>query len=266
MKYSICITHYNNFPTIRQSLDSILTQVDEEYEVVVVDNFSTDGSFEVLKEYADNGLVKLSRVRCSRGRGRQIAFEESTGDYVVGHLDLDDTFKPRLGELLKEYHRAAEGKLLWVSSKVEGAFWGGESILIGPRGVIDALGGWNDLQVYEDWELCRRAASKDLYRWGDFQLLEESNAHPERNSGRLGRLRWKYTRLRDMLRIGRPLQPRSLSPTTRQNIFRFVVGPFIPLFYKTYKNVPNLNWDKSEPRCYVSIGDEGDNLQTVPPD
>jgi glycosyltransferase involved in cell wall biosynthesis len=49
--YSICITNYNSASSTKQSLESILTQLDKRFEIIVVDNRSTDGSLEILKEY-----------------------------------------------------------------------------------------------------------------------------------------------------------------------------------------------------------------------
>src|ERR1700733_1394153 len=141
--YSICITHFNNAPTVRNSLESILSQLNDEFEVIVVDNKSTDGSYEILKEFADAGKIKLIQAKSSRGKGREIAFENSKGEYIVANLDMDDIFKPRLRELLARYHEVTEGKLLWAYSRMKGkGFWGGESFTIVPRGLLQEIGGW----------------------------------------------------------------------------------------------------------------------------
>ncbi|MEM2087155.1 MAG: glycosyltransferase [Thermoproteota archaeon] len=58
-KYSVCITCRNEAKTIRASLDSILNQIDDRFEVIVVDSKSTDGTLEILKEYVEHGKIKL---------------------------------------------------------------------------------------------------------------------------------------------------------------------------------------------------------------
>ena len=204
-KYSICITHFNNAPTVKQSLESILNQIDDNFEVIVVDNVSTDGSYEILKEFASLGKIKLIRAKCSRGKGREIAFENSRGKYVIANMDLDDIFKPRLRELLVGYHAVAKEKLLWVSSRMKGGFWGGESFTIAPRNLIKELGGWRDLQIFEDLELCSRAARHGKYRRSEFGLLEATNPHQERKKTWVGRMTWRYVRYREILRIGFPM-------------------------------------------------------------
>lgn len=68
-KYSILITNYNTVDTIKQSLESILSQIDNNFEVIVVDNKSKDGSEKILKEFEKQGKIKVISIKCSRGRG-----------------------------------------------------------------------------------------------------------------------------------------------------------------------------------------------------
>jgi len=85
VEYSFLSTIYNNVNRVKVCLDSILAAVSGlDFEIVIVDNYSTDGSFEVLKEYARlNSNIRILRCNCLRGLGRQIAFENSKGKYVV---------------------------------------------------------------------------------------------------------------------------------------------------------------------------------------
>ncbi|MEM3504546.1 MAG: glycosyltransferase family 2 protein [Nitrososphaeria archaeon] len=143
--YSICITNYNTIDTIKESLESILDQIDERFEVIVVDNYSTDGSREILENYARQGKIKLILEKCTRGRGRQIAFENSHGDYIISGLDMDDVFYPVLKEILKIYHSKYEGCLGLIKGQIS------------PRWVAEAIG-WKDLQSREDMDYIRRAS------------------------------------------------------------------------------------------------------------
>ena len=113
-KYSICITHYNNLSTNEESLMSIFRQIDDDFEIIVVDGKSKDGSVEILRKYQKEGRIKLIERKCSRGLGRQIALENSSGDYVISGLDMDDIFTPAISSMLESYHHLAEGKLLSV--------------------------------------------------------------------------------------------------------------------------------------------------------
>lgn len=157
--YSICITNYNTVDTIRDSLNSILNQIDDRFEVIVVDNYSTDGSREILEDYARQGKIKLILKKCTRGRGRQIAFEHSCGEYIISGLDMDDVFYPVLKEILETYHSKYEGCLGLTKGQIS------------PRWVAEKVG-WKDLQYREDIDYIRRASKLvpvvDLYPMNKF--------------------------------------------------------------------------------------------------
>ncbi len=147
--FSVCITTLNDAKTLRLSLSSLLKETDpEETEVVVVDSESRDGSTAILREYESKGMLKLIVKRCSVGMGRQIAFLNSTGDYVVAYLDTDDTFRG-LREVLRKYLSEYRGRVLL-----------GKDFLVVPRRVVDEVGGWRDLHTAEDLEFQQRLQGK----------------------------------------------------------------------------------------------------------
>jgi len=45
-------------------------------------------SSEFYQDYAQKGDIKLIVEKCSRGKGRQIAFKNSTGKYIIANLDI----------------------------------------------------------------------------------------------------------------------------------------------------------------------------------
>ena len=95
-------------------MDSLLSQTDESFEVVVADQKSTDGSRRILQEYADSGKIRLFDMQVrNRGLGREFAFENSRGRYIISGMDTDDIAIPgRLRILLDFYHSKCEGNLL----------------------------------------------------------------------------------------------------------------------------------------------------------
>jgi len=85
-------------------MESLLAQLDREFEVYL-DDMSTDGSQKILKEYNEKGLIHLVRKKSSRGIGRQVALKNSRGKYIISGLDMDDTFRPIIKELIKVLSR-----------------------------------------------------------------------------------------------------------------------------------------------------------------
>ena len=193
-----------------------MSQIDDSFEVVIVDNLSSDGSQHILDKYQEGRVVRVLRKRCNRGRGRQIGLEHSLGSYVISNLDMDDVFRPFLPDLLELYHAKSEGNLLHVRTNPADREGWGSNTTIAPRKLLLELGGWRPLQFYEDWDLWSRAARRGLYQWTKFTLVLESNTHRERKSS-FGRVRFRYSRYVDMSRLGRKIfsDGESVSPAQR---------------------------------------------------
>jgi len=197
-KYSVCMTCFNEVKTARDSVNSILGQLNDNYEVVIVDNFSKDGTREILREFEQSHRVNVIQKRCSRGLGRQVALENASGEYILANLDLDDVFLPVLDKVVTLYRMKAEGKLTTIFNLPSG--WV-QNITIGPRELITSLGGWRDLNIYEDWDIWSRAGKAHKYAWTSFRFTESEISHPEPRRA-VTRLMHRYGRYRDRLRIG----------------------------------------------------------------
>ncbi len=157
MKYSVCSTVYNGAVRLRESLDSILRLIDEKnFEIVVVDSNSTDGTWEILKEYAERyPNFRIIRKKCTRGMGRQIAFENAEGDYIIP-VDLDTVYYPQWIELIKWYEKW-EGKDKYALQAIYSGIY--------PRVLLEKVGGWRNLQWAEDWDLWWRLMEIDAFKW-----------------------------------------------------------------------------------------------------
>jgi glycosyltransferase involved in cell wall biosynthesis len=94
MKFSIVTTTYNSEPTLRATLDSILTQTYGEVESVVVDGGSTDGTLAIIEEYEAKFGERMRSVS-EPDKGMYDAMNKgiamATGD-VVGILNSDDRY------------------------------------------------------------------------------------------------------------------------------------------------------------------------------
>lgn len=227
VSYSVCVTHFNDVHSVKASLESLLSVIDERFEVIVVDNQSNDGSEEVLEEYSRQGRINLIQEKCSRGVGRNIAVQHARGEYVISGMDMDDTFRPTLGRFLDFYHATCEGCLLRTEI----------ATMVAPRGLILDLGGWRDLQNNENWELSKRAAGVGKFRWIIFPLLHEIDKHPERRKNALSRFRFKYYMMRDDYRAGHSPFRSGAKASTRQRLLQVAVLATLP-FYTSYGDGP----------------------------
>jgi glycosyltransferase involved in cell wall biosynthesis len=94
---TICTPSFNRADLIRETLDSLVSQTLPEWEMIVVDDGSTDNSTEIVREYSarDPRISLLSRGREPKGACtcRNIAVENARGRYVL-FLDTDDLLAP----------------------------------------------------------------------------------------------------------------------------------------------------------------------------
>lgn len=88
MQFSVIIPIYNREHLIRETLSSVLEQEFDDYEVIVVDDGSTDQSAAVVEAYPQP--VRLIRQRnMGPGVARNAGTEAAQGEYLV-LLDSDD--------------------------------------------------------------------------------------------------------------------------------------------------------------------------------
>ena len=90
--FSIIIPTYNRLPYLKRTLDSIWEQSFTDFEIIVVDDGSTDGTVDCLRGLG--GRVKLLRQE-NRGPGaaRNLGIEHARGEYIA-FLDSDDLWFP----------------------------------------------------------------------------------------------------------------------------------------------------------------------------
>jgi glycosyltransferase involved in cell wall biosynthesis len=92
---SVVLASYNQAAYLREALDSVLAQTFTDWELVVVDNGSSDGSHEILREYAGDPRIRLllnDRNEAITKRLNQ-AISVTTGEFV-SLLYSDDYYLP----------------------------------------------------------------------------------------------------------------------------------------------------------------------------
>jgi glycosyltransferase involved in cell wall biosynthesis len=91
-KVSVVIPNYNYARYVGEAIESVLAQTYRDFEIIVINNGSTDNSIEVLKKYED-------RIRCftqenqGQSGARNRGIQESRGEWIA-FLDADDVWLP----------------------------------------------------------------------------------------------------------------------------------------------------------------------------
>jgi len=91
---SVIIPVYNMARYVREAVDSALAQTYRDIEVIVVDDGSTDGSTDALRDIDDPRLRVIRQDHGGQPAARNTALRAASGEYVAC-LDADDRWAPR---------------------------------------------------------------------------------------------------------------------------------------------------------------------------
>lgn len=97
---TVYITNYNYDQYIASAVDSVLNQSYQNFELIIIDDGSTDGSKQVIESYADNPKIKIIYQQ-NKGLNvtNNIAMRAASGDFII-RLDADDFLHPEALEIL----------------------------------------------------------------------------------------------------------------------------------------------------------------------
>ena len=107
MKISAIVPVYNTEKLVGRCIDCVIAQTYPDWELILVDDGSTDGSLSVLKEYEtkDSRIKVIHQENAGPGLARNKGIENASGDYIV-FIDSDDVIKTDYFEKLS--HETAD--------------------------------------------------------------------------------------------------------------------------------------------------------------
>ena len=191
-RFSVIIPLYNKAPYVRKTVESVLGQTFGDYELIIVDNGSNDGSHEIVAAFTDHRIkiVRLEEnVGVSNARNKGVSLASAP---QITFLDADDWWEPTFLEEMAGlidrhpdagiygtgYYIVKNGKKRLAPIGVDEGFEEGEinycavyaktlcmpltSISVAmPRAVFDETGGFKPhLKLGEDFDLWVRIALK----------------------------------------------------------------------------------------------------------
>ena len=136
MKISVVIPTFNRKKLLRRALDSVITQTLQPFEIIVVDDGSTDSTETIVKTYYQDVLyLYQSNQGVSRARNKGIKL--ATGDWLA-FLDSDDEWLPT--KLVKQARALAIEKEQRICHTNE--IWIRRGKRVNPRRRHEKSGGW----------------------------------------------------------------------------------------------------------------------------
>ncbi len=214
---SVVVPTYNRAGFLAEALESVLTQDFEDWELIVVDDGSTDSTMAQLSRVHDR------RVHCIRQDNRGVAGARNRGVAAargtwIAFLDSDDLWKPaKLQRQLEALQREGAYRLchtdeIWIRDgrrlnqkkihQKRGGWLFEDSLrlcVVSPssvlmhRGVLETFGGFDEeFPVCEDYELWLRLSCRLPFLHVPEPLVVKRGGHPDQ----LSRSRWGMDRYR----------------------------------------------------------------------
>jgi len=208
MKVNVIIPTFNREEILPRAIDSILAQTYENFDLTIVDDGSTDGTYEVVKKYLQHVNVRYIRTD-NKGvsAARNIGVSLSSGDYV-SFLDSDDLWHPDKLELQMNFLKqnshleCVHGEEIWIRNgkrvnkkKVHQKFGGNifkeclplcfispSTVLISRKVFLEMNGFDENFVVCEDYDLWLKISS--LYEVGFIEtpIMTKHGGHEDQLS------------------------------------------------------------------------------------
>jgi glycosyltransferase involved in cell wall biosynthesis len=116
VRFSILIPVYNREGYVRQAVDSVLSQTFTNFELITIDDGSTDSSAEILKSYGSR-ITFLQQTNQGPEAARNKAATLARGEYIL-FLDSDDYFLPFALDTLDQIIRYFESPPLILTNMI----------------------------------------------------------------------------------------------------------------------------------------------------
>lgn len=110
---SVIIPTFNRAHTLHLSIESLLNQTSANWELIIIDDGSTDGTINLVNKYLqDNRFKYYFQKHQGVSTARNYGASKAEGDYII-FLDSDDTFTPNLIHQLNTYQIVKYDIIFW---------------------------------------------------------------------------------------------------------------------------------------------------------
>jgi glycosyltransferase involved in cell wall biosynthesis len=167
-KVSVIIPTYNAANWLKQSIDSVLRQIFTDYELIIIDDGSTDDTSSIVKSFDDKRIRYFHKANGGVASARNMGLDKATGEYIA-FLDSDDLWpESYLEVIVLALEKASDYGLAYTAMTVSY-----------PDGTItkhfrasDCVSGWTTCNLFNKefiWAQASvfRKSLLDRFRWDE---------------------------------------------------------------------------------------------------
>lgn len=198
MSVSVIIPTYNSAPLISKAINSVLNQTYQDFEIIIIDDGSTDNTAEVIETFKDSRIKYIKQENAGPAQARNNGIQSAKGEYIA-FLDADDTWTPDKLELqLEAFKTYPDVSMVYSGLEIRNfdetysytdSFRNFDNnlkllrylffhhVAIMPavmikKSILDEVGHFNpELYTGEDWDLWLRLANKSNFHYIDKSLV-----------------------------------------------------------------------------------------------
>ena len=134
IEYSVIIPTFNREVKLKRAIESCLQQTKQDFEVIVVDDGSTDGTRQYIESINDSRVKYFFQKNSGASSARNNGLSLAAGKYIT-YLDSDDYYVSNRLEVISKYHEFMDKGVI-LTSKI--LFVGTDSQIIKPNILFDS--------------------------------------------------------------------------------------------------------------------------------
>ncbi len=172
MKISTIVPVYNTEKYLNKCIDSILKQTYKDFELILVDDGSTDTSGAICDEYAkkDERVVVIHKENGGQATARNIGLDAAKGEYV-SFIDSDDYIEPEMYETMISAIETTDAEIAMCGKYLVSEDYSSKS----NRFVLDSQNVWEEKDIVKRFLLGDNVGSSPC----DKLILKELFEKPE---------------------------------------------------------------------------------------
>jgi glycosyltransferase involved in cell wall biosynthesis len=267
-KVSILIPCYNSEAFLADTINSAINQTLKNIDIIILDDGSTDNSFQIAKSFASNKVKVIQQENSGACAARNKAFELSTGDYIQ-YLDADDLLSEnKITEQMNLFEKYGdeivvscqwdrfksdpeeatfpqrfldedwESPIDWLVNSWEGNGMMAQHAWLTPRSLIEKAGPWDvRLNINQDGEFFSRVLlqSKAIKFCPDAKVYYRSG-NPESISKKASRAKAESLLLSYQLYV-----KNTLPKVNNENVRHALMINFLGFIYRFNDSHPDLS-------------------------